>query len=139
MKILAVDFGLSRIGIAVSDETGSLARPLAVVKHTSIRDDAARVAALAREQNAATIIVGQSLDESGAPNVAGRSAARFSQEVAKRTSIAVVLWDESLSTLDAAQQHRSTGARRGARRRSLDDRAAAVILQSYLDRPPVDR
>ena len=79
MRVLAVDHGEKRIGLAISDPNGTIANPLTVVKHVSRALDAAQVATVASEQDAGLIIVGQSFDEDGQPNLAGRRAARFAE------------------------------------------------------------
>ena len=101
MRVLAVDHGARRIGLAISDPTGTLARPLTVFLHTSRPVDAARVNDAALEHGAGLIVVGQSLDEDGRPNAAGRRARRFAEALQSQTAIAVLLWDESMSTQDA--------------------------------------
>lgn len=133
MRILAVDHGEKRIGLALSDPTATLASPLKVIGHVSRLADAAQVAALAVEYEAGLIIIGQSFDEDGRPNAAGRRAARFAEVLRAQTSIPVELWDESLSTQDAREIRLRSGAPRKQRGGHLDDLAAAVILQSYLD------
>ena len=135
-RVLAVDHGEKRIGLALSDETGTIAAPLGVFGHVSRAVDAARVAEAARENGAKLIIVGQSLDDEGHPNAAGRRADRFAGALRGQTPLPVVLWDESLTTQDARAARLAMGAPRGKRSGHLDDLAAAVLLQSYLDSFP---
>src|SRR5512132_2736333 len=101
MRILAVDHGEKRIGLALSDPTATIASPLKVIKHVSRVMDAAQVANLAAENEAALIVIGQSYDEEGNPKLAGRRAAKFAEALKEQTQIPVVLWDESFSTRDA--------------------------------------
>ena len=133
MRILGIDHGEQRIGVAVSDETGTIARPLTVLKHVSRSVDVAQIASVAGEQNAELIVVGQSFDEEGQPNAAGRSAERFAEALKSQTVLPVLLWDESLSTVDARSMRLEMGVPRKKRGGHLDDAAAAVMLQSYLD------
>ncbi|MBI1792739.1 MAG: Holliday junction resolvase RuvX [Chloroflexi bacterium] len=133
MRILAVDHGEKRIGLAISDLTGSIARPLTVIKHVSRVVDAAQVASIAAESNAELIVVGQSFDEEGHPNLAGRRAARFVDELKNQTKIRIVMCDESFSTQDARAARIELGVSRKKRAGHLDELAAVVILQSYLD------
>jgi putative Holliday junction resolvase len=133
MKILAVDPGEKRLGLAVSDPTGTLARPLGVLKHISRLADAARVAEVARENDVELIVVGQSFDESGQPNLAGRRAANLAEALRTQTSLPVVLWDEAFTTQDARTTRLESGASRKKRAGHLDELAAAILLQSYLD------
>lgn len=133
MRILAVDHGAKRIGLAISDPTATIASPLAVIPHVSRALDAARVAALAAEHGAALILVGQSFDEEGNPNAAGRAAARFAETLRSQTQIPVQMWDESLSTHDARASRIALGVSRKKRAGHHDALAAAVMLQSYLE------
>ncbi|MEZ0396888.1 MAG: Holliday junction resolvase RuvX [Anaerolineales bacterium] len=133
MRVLAVDPGSKRIGLAISDPTGTVANPLTVLTHVARAEDAAAVAAIARQQEAGLIVVGQSLDEDGQPTFEGRRAARFAEALRAQTSLPVVLWDEAFSTQDARAARLALGVRRSRRRGHLDDLAAAVLLQSYLD------
>jgi putative Holliday junction resolvase len=133
MRILAVDHGQKRIGLALSDETGALARPLLALSHVSRAVDAATVAERAAAHDAAQIVVGVSYDEDGQPNAAGRSAARFAEALRLQTSLPVLLWDESLTTQDARAARLTMGVSRKKRSGHLDDVAAAMLLQNYLD------
>jgi putative Holliday junction resolvase len=133
MRVLAVDHGEKRIGLAVSDPSGTIANPLGVLLHTSLDADVHRVIALADEHQASLILVGQSFHENGQPNLAGRRAARFADCVRSNCKIPVEMWDESFSSQDAHAaliQMRASRKRRAGR---LDAQAATVILQSYLD------
>jgi len=132
-RILAVDPGEKRLGIAISDPTGTIASPLMVVKHVSRTIDAATIAALAAEQAAVRIIVGQALDDEGNPTAQARHAGRLAEAIREQTSLPVELWDESGSTQAARAARIAMGVSRRKRSGHLDEVAAAVILQSYLD------
>lgn len=133
MRILAVDHGEKRIGLALSDPTATIATPLQVIKHVSRLIDAAQVANLAAENEAGLIVVGQSLDEGGSPNLAGRRAEHFAEALKEQTDIPVVLFDESFSTKDARAAIIEMGASRKRRAGHQDALAAAMILRSYID------
>jgi putative Holliday junction resolvase len=133
MRILAVDHGEKRIGLAISDPTATIASPLKVIQHISRVMDAAQVAALAQENEAGLILVGQSFDEDGNPNVAGRRAARFAEALRTQTQIPVQLWDESFSTQEARSTRIEMGVSRKKRGGHLDELAAVMILRSYLE------
>ena len=139
MRILAVDHGEKRIGIALSDPTATIASPLKVIEHVSRLMDAAQVANLAEENEVGLIVIGQSFDEEGMPNLAGRRAAKFAQALQEQTQIPVVLWDESFSTQDARATRIELGVSRKKRGGHQDALAAVVILQSYLEsyKPPM--
>jgi len=133
MRILAVDHGEKRIGIALSDPTATIASPLTVIKHVSRLMDAAQVANLAQENEAGLIVIGQSFDEEGTPNLAGRRAAKFAEALREQTQTPIVLWDESFSTQDARATRIELGVSRKKRSGHQDSLAAVVILQSYLE------
>ena len=133
MRILAIDHGEKRIGVAISDETATIARPLAILRHVSRTTDARRVVELAEEHGAGGIVIGESTDEEGAPNLAGRRAIRFADTLRAMTELTIVMWDESLSTRDAQEWRITGGASRKRRGAALDAEAAAMILQSYLE------
>ncbi len=138
MRILAVDHGEKRIGLALSDPTATIASPLTIIKHVSRMLDAAQVANLAHENEAGLIVIGQSFDEEGLPNLAGRRAAKFAEALQEQTQIPVVLWDESFSTQDARATRIELGVSRKKRAGHHDSLAAVVILRSYLEsnQPP---
>lgn len=133
MRILAVDPGQKNIGLALSDETATIASPLTVIQHIKREIDAAQVAAIAAENNVELIVIGQSLDENGKPNFEGRRSSRFAKALRLQTDLRVKLWDESYSTQDARQARIQMGVSRKKRAGHLDDIAATIILQSYLD------
>jgi len=119
---MAIDWGARRIGIATS-ESGSLATPHSVLRNEG--DVAEKLANLARELEAETIVLG-----------VARNAPKFhdlAEQLRQKTCRPVVLWDEELSTVEAAEQLRARGKNRRDAQREIDMHAAAVILQSYLD------
>ena len=132
MRVLAVDPGEKRHGIAISDQSGTIANPLTIIKHSSREKDAAAVLNLALERDAKIIVIGMTTDAEGNPSLMGRKAVRLAASIRKQTEIPVVLWDESESTKTAlAAKKTSTSLKK--KRSPLDDLAATVILQSYLD------
>ncbi len=133
MRILGIDPGEKNIGVAVSDPTGILARPLAVLPMHSRKEAAQQILQIAEEEQAEAIIVGQSTDVDGKPDYSGRKAARLAAELRSQTDLPVTLWDESNSTQIARESRINLGTSRKSRQGHLDERAAAVILQSYLD------
>ena len=133
MRILAVDHGEKRIGLAISDSTGTVANPLKVIEHVSRIIDAAQVADISAQNQVELIIIGQSFGEDGKPNLAGRRAARFAVTLKTQTQISIVMWDESFSTQTARAARIEMGVSRKKRAGHLDELAATIILQSYLD------
>jgi putative holliday junction resolvase len=136
-RILAVDFGEKRVGIAVSDPTGLIARSWGIVQRTSNEQVAERVAQIAGELEAGTIVLGLPFDMQGEEGYQARRVRRFVAVLAEKVSIPIVFCDESLTSADAEAIVRERGERRSRRSRPVDAIAAAVLLQSYLDRPPL--
>jgi putative Holliday junction resolvase len=120
--VLAVDPGEVRIGLAICDPTGTIARPLQVIKHVSRLQDAAAIAKAAKAHGADLILIGLPLDDEGEIGPQARRSLRLVDELRKATSVVVDTWDESGSTRLA-----------GKKDDMVDARAAAYILQDYLD------
>ncbi len=133
MRILGIDPGEKNIGIALSDPTGTIASPLTILQHVSRPIDAAAIAQITVENDAGQIIIGQALDIEGKPTVSGRRAARLAGAIRTQTDIPVLLWDESNSTQIARSAQIALGTSRRKRRGHMDEMAATVILQSYLN------
>jgi putative Holliday junction resolvase len=133
MRVMAVDPGEKRIGLAISDPTGTIANPLAVIKHVSRLVDAASIAQMAEENQIGMIVVGQALDVEGRPTPQSRRATRLANAIRTQTEIPVELWDESGSTQAARAARLAMGVSRRKRSGHLDDLAATYILQDYLD------
>ncbi len=133
MRVLAIDPGEKRLGIALSDPTGVIASPLIVLKHVSRPVDAAAIVQLAAEHEARLIVVGQDLDADNQPTIQSRQAEHLAEAIRSQGTIPVELWDESGSTQAARSARIAMGVSRRKRRGHMDDLAAAVILQDYLD------
>jgi putative Holliday junction resolvase len=136
MRILAVDPGSKRIGLAISDPTGTIANPLTVLMHASRLVDTAAVGELAHEQGVALIVIGQSLNNTGQPTFEGRRASRFAEALKSQTDLPIVFWDEAFTTQDARMARIQMNVKRNKRSGHLDSLAAVVLLQSYLDSKP---
>lgn len=134
MRVLGIDPGDKNIGVALSDPTGTIANPLTVIQHISRPIDAASIAELARQNNVGRIVVGQSLGIDGKPNFQGRKATRLAAAIRTQTEIPVELWDEGYSTQEARAARIALGSPQSKRKGHLDELAATVILQSFLDR-----
>lgn len=132
-RVLGVDPGEKRIGIAISDPTGTIANPLMVLSHVSRLIDAASIVQLAFDNEAVKIIVGQALDAEGNIGPQARRAGRFVEAIRSQTELPVELWDESGSTQVARAARIAMGSSRRKRKGHLDALAATYILQSYID------
>ena len=134
MRVLGVDFGLRRLGIALSDEEGTLARPLRVLSIASVREAPQAVADVADTSDVQTIVVGVPLGLEGEERRREvRRVERFARALRKATGMDVFLVDESMSSREAAEKSREAG--RDERDPALHAHAAALILQRWLDRP----
>jgi putative Holliday junction resolvase len=133
MRVLAVDPGEKRLGIAVSDPSGTIANPLTVIPHKSRSADAEAIARIAGEQEADMIVVGQPLDADDQEGFQARKSARLASALRAVTDLPVHLWDESGTTVAARQAQIEIGTPPRKRRGHLDALAATVILQSFLD------
>ncbi len=133
MKILAVDPGLRKVGLAVSDPTGTAARALAVFEHGSLQQDCARILEAAHCEKAERILIGSSHERGTKMNEQARFTHKLLAALRAAASVPVALWDESFSTQRAQEVRRQRGDRRKARRAADDSLAAAAFLQEYLD------
>jgi putative Holliday junction resolvase len=133
MKVLAVDPGEKRIGLAISDPTGTLARPYSILKHVSRPENARRIAESAMQEGASLIVVGQPLDSMGEVGPQARKSIRLADAIRAATDCRVVLWDETGTTQAALQSRIQLGVSRRKRKGHLDDLAASILLQDYLN------
>ena len=134
MRALGLDLGAKRIGVAVSDLTGTIASPLTVVvRGRSRRHDHERIAAIARDEEAECVVVGMPLSLSGQDGPAARAARKEVALLATVVGVPVETYDERFTTVTAERALAESGVRGAARREVVDKVAAAVILQSWLD------
>ncbi|MBK6879219.1 MAG: Holliday junction resolvase RuvX [Elusimicrobia bacterium] len=129
---LGVDWGRRRVGVAVSDELGLLAHPLATIEARSLGDVVTRLTDLARERGADTVVLGIPRHMNGAEGDSATAAALLGRRLAEG-GLRVEYVDERLTTVEAEARLRDGGRSARARRDRLDQAAAAVILQTYLD------
>lgn len=133
MKILGIDHGNVRIGIAISDESGSFARPLTIITHVSRAEDAETICRIGEEEGCAKIVVGIPYDSDGTEGPRARSVLRFVEQLRSVCKLSVMTWDESFSTKDVISTSLQMNKSQTSRRTAMDDKAAAMILQNYLD------
>ncbi len=129
MRVIALDVGERRIGVAVSDPTGTLATPHSVIRRRSKAEDFAAVARLAAELEAKRVVVGLPLSLDGSVGPQARRVTRYAQALARTLTVPVELYDERYSTLTADELLAEGGRKRQT---PIDAAAAAVILQEYL-------
>jgi putative Holliday junction resolvase len=138
MRRLGIDLGTVRTGLAVAEQEVPVATPLCTVNHTGFAQAVQLVAEWVAKEQIDEAVVGLPLDLAGRGGEAARRAKQFAKALAKQTGIRVVLWDERLSTLAAERSLRTQGVRGAAKRRVVDQIAATLLLQSYLDRRALD-
>ncbi|HUV15009.1 MAG TPA: Holliday junction resolvase RuvX [Pelolinea sp.] len=132
-KVLAVDWGSKRIGLAVSDSSATIAKPLCVIEHTSRKTDALSIIKKSLEVTAEIILVGVTYNDENLLTPSGRSAKRLAEEISKNSPKEIILWDEGFTTNDAKDLMFRAGKSRKKRQGHVDDIAAAVFLQKFLD------
>jgi putative Holliday junction resolvase len=133
MRILALDLGERRVGVAISDPDGIMAHPLVQLEPRGRRDLVASVVALAEEHEAGRVVAGIPLLPDGTRGEQARRAEGVIAALREVLKVPVVEWDERFSTEDAQEKLRDAGVKPRQRRGRLDKAAAAVILQAYLD------
>ncbi len=133
MKLLGVDYGDSRIGIAASDELEIMAFPLKTIKSESMRKNIDTVTAVAKEENAELIVVGLPLNMDGTEGVRASKTRSFGQVLERVSGIKVEYFDERLTSVEAEEIMESRGVKKSNRKNIVDRIAAQIILQSYMD------
>ena len=133
-RILALDLGDARIGLALSDPLRITAQPIGYVRRVGQRKVLDQIRELVQHHDVERVVVGNPLLLSGEPGPRSREAEGFSAQLRKRLGdVAVELWDERLTTVQAERAMISHNVRRRRRRQVVDSLAAVLILQSYLD------
>ena len=134
MRAVGLDLGTRRIGVALSNSAGTVATPYDVLTRSDDRvDDHGRIAAIVDEAGAGVVVVGLPLSLDGSVGPAARDVLDEADELRARLPVAVMTWDERLSTVEAQRRLRSAGVKGRKGRRVVDQVAATVILQSWLD------
>ncbi len=131
--MLGLDIGKRRIGVAVSDPLGLLARPVETVRSLSLNKDVARIVEIARELEAEMVVVGDPIHMSGDPSPMSRRARKFGQALSETSGLPVAYCDERLTSVEAERILLDAGVPPRKVREQIDAMAASVILQSYLN------
>lgn len=132
-RILALDLGKKRIGLALSDPLGITAQGLPTLQRTNIRQDMAALTVIVKDRDVTLFLIGNPLHMSGA---AGRQAAYvhdFAERLSRHTGVALKYWDERLTTVEAHRVLRSSGIGIEKRARAIDKLSAVILLESFLD------
>jgi len=131
-RVLGIDLGEARVGIAVSDELGMLAHPVETIQARTT-DVTARVLALGEERGVTAFIVGMPRNMDGSFGPAAEKSRAFIAELQSRTPHPVLPWDERLTTVSAQRSLQSAGKNAKQQRSIIDQVAAQILLQSWLD------
>jgi putative Holliday junction resolvase len=132
-RILAIDFGTKRMGLAVSDALGMTAQGLPTLERTRLADDLERLRSLVEEYSVGRVLVGNPIGHSGAETAMSQRVAAFVEKLRRRLPCPVELRDERLTSVEANRTLREAGLSMGKRQGAVDRVAAVLLLQSYLD------
>lgn len=132
-RVLALDVGKRRIGLALSDELGITAQGLETLERSNQREDVAALARIAVEKGVSLILVGNPVQMSGKEGRQAEWVRRFAENLARHTGLPVRLRDERLTTVEAERVLRESGVSLRKRARAVDRLSAVILLQSYLD------
>jgi putative Holliday junction resolvase len=130
---MALDVGDVRIGVALSDETETLASSLTTLRAVGVRKDAQSVAALVREHDAGAVVLGVPYRLDGSVGPQAEKVLAFAERLRRVLRVRVETWDERLTSVEASERLAAAGVRGRARKARLDRAAAALVLQEYLD------
>ena len=133
-RILGVDFGDARTGVAISDLSGILASGVGTIKSTGFLKTAEEVAKIAKEKDVSLIVLGHPINMNGTLGPRSEKAQAFGKHLEEITGLPVVLYDERLSTANAHVMLNMTNTRGQKRKSIIDEMSACLILQSYLDK-----
>jgi putative holliday junction resolvase len=132
-RILALDLGKKRIGLALSDPLGITAQGLPTLQRTNIREDLAALAGLIEEHGVRLLLMGHPLHMSGRESRQAEYTREFAGRLAARTGLEVRFWDERLTTVAAERVLKSSGISIAKRAKAVDQLSAQILLTSYLD------
>lgn len=133
-RILAIDFGMKRMGLAISDALGITAQGLKTLERTNMENDLREIQKLVEEYLAAKVILGNPLSHSGNQTAMSQRVAAFAEKLRRRLNCPVELSDERLTSVQANRMLRETGMGLEKRRAAVDRVAVTLLLQGYLDR-----
>jgi putative holliday junction resolvase len=132
-RVLALDVGKRRIGLAVSDPMGITAQGIETLERTRIREDLAKLKEVAMRWNVGTLLVGRPLHMSGAESRQSEYTSEFAARLGEYTGLPTVFWDERLTSVEAERMLRQAGATLDQRKKAVDRLSAVLLLESYLE------
>ena len=136
-RVLGVDYGRARIGVAISDELGMLAHPVETVPGADLTSAAKRIAQIAKDKDVERVVIGMPRHMNGEVGAAAEEAQGFANKLRPLLHCPITMWDERLSTTAANRALRDAGQKTHKTRGIVDQVAAQIILQGYLDRRPM--
>lgn len=139
MRILGLDFGSKTVGVAISDLLGLTAQPVETIfrqQENKLRKTCARIESIIKEYNVTMIVLGFPKHMNDDIGERANKTLEFSEMLQRRTGLQVVMWDERLTTVEAKETLIESGVRRSDQKKYIDQVAAVLILQGYLDSLP---
>ena len=136
MRLIGLDYGTKTVGVAVSDELGITAQPLETITRTSskkLRKTLARIESLIKEYDVEKIVLGNPKNMNNTEGDRSVQTEAFKEQLERRSGLQVVLWDERLTTAESERILISGGVRRENRKAVIDQQAASIIVQRYMD------
>lgn len=133
MRIMALDVGTKRIGVAISDEMMLIAQGVETIRRRGIKDDLDAINNLIRDRDCSEVVVGLPLNMNGSYSQQTKEVVEFMDRLSKAISVPAKTWDERLTTVQAERALLEADVSRAKRKRVMDKLAAQLILQSYLD------
>lgn len=135
-RVLALDVGRRRIGLALSDPLGITAQGLETMTRTNVREDLRRLAGIVREREVALLLLGLPLHLSGDEGTQAKYVRDFGARLEAECGVPVEFWDERMTTVEAQRVLRQSGISLEKRGQAVDRLSAVILLNSYLDRQP---
>jgi putative holliday junction resolvase len=136
-RVLALDVGKKRIGLAISDELGITAQGIETLQRTRIRADLEKLKDVAREWNVGSLLVGKPLHMSGSESRQSEYTREFAERLGRYLQLPVIFLDERLTSVEADRLMRESGASLETRKNAVDRLAAVLLLESYLAHHPI--
>jgi putative holliday junction resolvase len=138
-RILALDVGRKRIGLAVTDELGITAQGIETLQRTRIRDDLDALESIVQKWNIKLLLVGRPLHMSGRESRQSEYTQEFAERLEQRVGLPLVFWDERLTSAEAERMLRQAGASLNQKKKAVDRLAAVLLLESYLENQALAR
>jgi putative holliday junction resolvase len=133
MAVAAIDFGRKRIGLAITDADGRGAYPVGIVERRSLKEDLDAIRSQLAERRVSRIVVGLPLNMDGTEGPSARAARAFAEHLGTATGVAIEMFDERLTSVEAEERLRSASMSRSGKKAVRDAMAAAVILEGWLE------